>query len=176
MRVLGLLIRDGAPQVAASPIDWTLLSSRFTAAPPPPLLEKLVAEALVRSAAMPADHKRGPAQRAPLDLEQLAPSLRAARLTELVRQELATVLALGSAATSIDNDSSFPSLGLDSLTAVELRNRLQQALGRPLPATAAFEWPSVGAMANGLNGLYVVADKQAAGVEDEASEREELLL
>ena len=45
-------------------------------------------------------------------------------------------------AAAIVDDQPFSSLGLDSLTSVELRNRLQtRRSGRPVAATAAFEWP-----------------------------------
>jgi acyl carrier protein len=66
-----------------------------------------------------------------------------------VRQEAARVLGL--TPTQIDDlDRPLNELGLDSLMAVELRNRLGSALGSTLPATLLFEYPSVRGLAEYL--------------------------
>jgi acyl carrier protein len=79
---------------------------------------------------------------------------------------------MGAIGDALDQDQAFTSLGLDSLTAVELRNRLQAILGKPVPATAAFEWPTIANMAEGLNELFGAAAD--AGGDD--SVREEITL
>lgn len=43
-------------------------------------------------------------------------------------------------------------MGLTSLLALELRNRLERALGRPLPATLTWNYPTVAALAAHLSG------------------------
>lgn len=50
-------------------------------------------------------------------------------------------------ADAVDADLSFQDLGLDSLGAVELRNRLSQTTGITLPATIAFEHPTPASIA-----------------------------
>ncbi|MFZ0880760.1 MAG: acyl carrier protein, partial [Candidatus Acidiferrales bacterium] len=69
-----------------------------------------------------------------------------------IRQEVAAVLALGKD-DSILEDQTFASLGLDSLTALELKNRLQKRIGRELPPTLAFDCPTVVALAEFLEGI-----------------------
>nr|WP_232072742.1 type I polyketide synthase [Phytohabitans flavus] len=71
------------------------------------------------------------------------------RLTELVRAEAATVLGFGSA-DGVAADREFRQLGFDSLTAVELRNRLSAASGLTLPATLTFDYPTPVAVARHL--------------------------
>ena len=69
---------------------------------------------------------------------------------ELVRAEAATVL--GRSAGTIGADLPFKDLGLDSLGAVELRNRLKQATGVRLPSTLVFDHPTPTAVAALLRG------------------------
>ncbi|MFI6229761.1 SDR family NAD(P)-dependent oxidoreductase [Micromonospora echinospora] len=87
-------------------------------------------------------------------LRALTATEQSAYLLDLVRAEAATVLGHGSP-DAIRPDQAFNEIGFDSLTAVELRNRLTEATGERLPATAIFDYPDPTALAAFLRSRLV---------------------
>ncbi|MFD8009772.1 SDR family NAD(P)-dependent oxidoreductase [Streptomyces sp. NPDC059762] len=82
-------------------------------------------------------------------LAGLSPAERDAALLELVRAEVAGVLGLGDPGL-LAPDRALREQGLDSLTTVELRNRIGAATGLRLPTTVVFEHPTAAALAGFL--------------------------
>ncbi|OSC41325.1 type I polyketide synthase [Mycobacterium decipiens] len=99
-------------------------------------------------------------------LHALAPEQRHRELTELVIGNAATVLGRSSSG-DINAHKTFQDVGFDSLTAVELRNRLKTATGLALSPTLIFDYPTPAALAEHLDSRLVT---------DRGSDEEDLLV
>ncbi|MZE51835.1 hypothetical protein GTY86_11100, partial [Streptomyces sp. SID5770] len=83
-------------------------------------------------------------------------------VTALLREQAALVLGHDEG-DGIGADRPFKDLGFDSLTAVELRNRLGRLTGLALPATVVFEYPTIAGLAGHLHDS-LTADAPAEAV------------
>jgi polyketide synthase 12/polyene macrolide polyketide synthase len=81
-------------------------------------------------------------------------------LLDLVRDEAAAVLGY---AAAIEADEDFMSLGIDSLTAVELRNRLSAVTGLQLPGPVVFDTKTPIGLADWLQAEFASTQPGAAG-------------
>ncbi|GAB2489759.1 type I polyketide synthase [Nocardiopsis aegyptia] len=173
---LGVLSRGGLapmpPEEALAQLDtallWDLVNSvpalvDLDAGADVPVLRGLVAPT---GTATPAGAGRSAGTGA-----DPAPAHRFAGLPEADRERALltevrahTALVLGHAPEAgparIEPDRPFTELGLDSLTGVELRNRLSAATGVRVPATAVFDHPTPRALATLLLGLLFPADSE----------------
>jgi len=91
-------------------------------------------------------------------------------LREHIRSLIADVLGLNSEA--VDIHQGFFQLGMDSLTSMELRNRLQKELRRPVAATLIFKYPTVELLAEYLHGIVVNHEIGSAPVQIAENRRE----
>ncbi|MDI5968727.1 SDR family NAD(P)-dependent oxidoreductase [Streptomyces sp. SL13] len=147
--------------LAVADIDWERFVPVFTAAHSRPLLHEVPEVA----AALEADKAVGEAVAGTSDtlrarLTALEPAERDRELSELVRGEVAGVLGHEDNA-DVAVGRAFRELGFDSLTAVELRNRLNAATGLKLPPTVVFDYPNVRELAGHLRTRLIGDDAPA---------------
>ncbi|MDT5173000.1 MAG: mycoketide-CoA synthase, partial [Mycobacterium sp.] len=126
-------------------IDLVALRAKFDAGTLPPMFVDLInapARRQVDDSLAAAKSKSALLQR----LDGLPEDEQHAVLLDLVRSHIATVLG-NTTPEAIDPDRAFQELGFDSLTAVEMRNRLKAATGLPLSPTLIFDYPNSAALA-----------------------------
>ncbi|MFD8148720.1 type I polyketide synthase [Streptomyces sp. NPDC059708] len=130
-----LLEEDGRPVMELSGMGFTRLPDRP--------VEAAAAERTARAAASAA----------PVDVEALAaagPQERQTALVALIRATVAALLAVDDP-EYVDTRASFLELGVDSLTAIVLKNQLQTRLRIPLLSSVVFDHPSVEELAELLS-------------------------
>ena len=96
-------------------------------------------------------------------LEKLAPEAQRKRMPEIVQEEVAAVLGFASPRDA-DLRTGLFDMGMDSISSVDVRNRLEQRLGWRLPATTAFDYPTIEKLADYLC-------ESALGLEPETTAR-----
>jgi acyl carrier protein len=137
LRLLEMMFPEETPRIAAVAVDWTRVPASLVRKP-------ILADLVPRGATTPA--------RDSWFLERCrtgSPASLRRVLEDLVRDGVAAVLGLESA-QSIGPHQGFFELGMDSLTSVELRNRLSATVGLTIPSTVTFDHPTTSQLADFL--------------------------
>ncbi|HYO56083.1 SDR family NAD(P)-dependent oxidoreductase, partial [Archangium sp.] len=139
------LVGARVPQAVVASIRWERFRPIFEARGPQPLLERLRTGAASQPRETPVAKAPAPAPWR----EAATPSARREALRTLVRETVSRILGL-QPGQSLADERGFQEMGLDSIMAVEVKARLQAVLGLTLPATLAFNFPSVQALTDHL--------------------------
>ncbi|WP_142278847.1 SDR family NAD(P)-dependent oxidoreductase, partial [Mycobacterium sherrisii] len=149
-----------ADEAVIAPARIDLAALRTHAAVVPPMFTDLLnapTRRRVDESLAAAKSKSALAQR----LHGLSEPEQHALLLDLVRSHIATVLG-STTADAIDPDKAFGDLGFDSLTAVEMRNRLKTATGLALSPTLIFDYPTPNGLAGYLRTELAGVPQQTA--------------
>jgi acyl transferase domain-containing protein len=156
IRVLEQILTLQVPQIGVMPVEWERYAQQY-----PPGAERCLLAELVdlntraitaADGAMPAPHLR----------EQFAAMPVARRyeaLMQYVTGEVARVLMLGD--DTLDPRQGLFDMGMDSLMALEFKNRVQTAFDHAMPSTLLFNYPTIEAVVEYLQ-QTVFGEQQAA--------------
>jgi len=127
------------PQVSILPIDWSKFFKQFPGGMEPPLLSRIAQEH--QSSILPQQEQIS------RKLKDVPAKQQKSVLIAAIQEEVATALATDKIPQP---QTGFFEMGMDSLMALEFRNRLQISLGKSLPSTLTFEYPNIEAIADYL--------------------------
>ncbi len=142
LRALDRLVRDDPATAAVMAMDWPVFAEAVEQRPP--LVEELLA-----AAADPEDDTASEADDLPGRVRAAPAAERDGLLVSFLQREVQAVLRLPSAPAP---EVGFFDLGMDSLMAVELRNRLNRACADAYtaPNTLVFDYPDIATLARHL--------------------------
>ena len=165
IETFGLLVQQGNPELAVIPADWEKWKRLFPAFVDAPFLRQVIGITLDEDLPGRVDTRTA--------ILAASGAERHGLIREAARTHIAAILGL--VLTDLDDSTPINRLGLDSLMATELRNRLDTATGCSLPLVRLLEGPScaeivriletmLDAAASNLSG-EVVARADAGGVQ-----------
>lgn len=130
-----------------------------------PVAGRRSARAAGASADPPTPSSTSEAETLKIHLRSIPPRERQKALLELVRAEIKGVLQ-ANGALNVSADKALKELGLDSLTSIELQNRLVARTNVRLSPTLVFDYPTPRALATHLELAMGVTDDVAAAIDD----------
>lgn len=148
-RLLAQAMSVPSGQVAALDVTWEVFRAHFESRAARPFFD---------------------ATRAPVAPTTPSSSQGSDDMREIVRREVAAVLGHADP-SAIDTERGFFDIGLDSLTIVQLKTRLEESLGLTLPSTLGLEYPSIEALANHIKSLMATSPAAAVSVRPSAVAR-----
>ncbi|MGC9501997.1 type I polyketide synthase, partial [Streptomyces sp. WG7] len=155
MAALAPIVASGEASLTVADIDWDRFAPFMTSVRPLPLIGDFITHAETVTG---ADVAATAARR----LAGLTAAEQERELLTQVRTHVAAVLGHGGA-EAVGADRAFKELGFDSLTAVELRNRLGAATDLRLPTTLVYDYPTSASLAAFLHHELRGAQPEMAG-------------
>jgi len=158
LALLDKILQMSGSNIAVLPIRWKAFLKRF---------EGFGVPAVLQNFAVSNDTAPQPEAKKPelvLQLEEAEAQERRQMITEFLRKRTAKILGIKSDA-SLDIKKPLSEMGLDSLMAIEMKNALDRAIGKKLPATMVFNYPTIEALAG-----YLLTDVLSFGDSSEEAE------
>ncbi len=157
------VLESGRAEIVIADVDWKVIRALYESRRLRPMLSEVGAAA---APPKPAGAESKTGNRAE------SAGLRGRCIADVVLAEAARVLGFRPGDRP-PVDVPLTDLGLDSLMAVDLRNRLQAAIGRELPSTIVFDYPTVAKLTTVMETMAWVAARDPG--QTESTEQDEVL-
>ena len=151
LAALTYLLETGAAQKTVADMDWSVFRPIFEARRKRPLLENLAALPKETEQVKACEEKRHGLL---YEIEQVSAIEQKPLLHDYIRAQVAEILGFRSP-DRVDSQQGFFKMGMDSIMTMQLRNRLETALGNSLPPTIAFEYPTVDSLVDFIAGMIL---------------------
>lgn len=170
VRLMEQILFGTETQVGVLPISWKPFIKQFPGGDIPPLYSHFSAGRIETN-----QDEQGKPELLEI-LEKIEETERLEQVTEYLKGQTVRVLGMESD-TVIDITQPLQSMGLDSLMAIELKNALDGAVGKKLPATMVFNYPTIEALATHLlvDVLKMGANSTAKAEEAQPEENDEMI-
>ena len=144
------VLTTNAPQKIIAKVDWNRLSSLYASVGLAKLFEAVVSEEITKN---PGINKTGDLKNPQKNewykkLDQVTSKDQLKILTDFLKQQVAEIMECDP--SDIDLKAGFFDMGMDSLMAVDLKNRLETQFNDPLPTTLTFDYPNLERLAQYL--------------------------
>jgi acyl carrier protein len=150
LEALGRVLGTETTQITIARVDWSCFAKRYQVTRIPSLLRQISHQ--VRPSRETDDRHAVRSSSLRMRLAKVSPNERKELLVDHIRCEIARVL--GIPAVELDVEQPLNHLGLDSLMAIELRNRIKSEFGINLPMVKFMEGASLSELADYLNGEF----------------------
>ncbi len=147
LEILGRLMCGESVEIAVLNVNWEEYLQQFSDGIVPPFLSEML-----KVKGKHAREDRVQRSEEPRLLQKVKEAPQGEReqiVAKYVRKEMAELLGIDPGKT-LDPQKPFRELGLDSLSAIELRNAFEASLGCTLPATLLYEYPTLDTVSSHL--------------------------
>lgn len=165
LQALERAIQQSSAQLGVLPINWTNFMQKFPVAAEPPLFSELL---------LPLRQPRKDEQLEAKQLELLrrlqeaTPSVQQQLVIAYIQSKLVEILRW-EPSNQLNPQQGFFDMGIDSLMAIELKNKLEAALGFSLASTLLFKYPTIESLADYLLSKLIPSDVPLASSQVEFS-------
>jgi len=175
LRALGQAINSDQ-SVTVADVHWPQFAAGFTAARPSPLIADLPEVVALTHTTNTAPSQTSPTESAALRqrITSMTPAEQHTTILEIVQREIAAELDYPTPDT-IHPQRAFHDFGVDSLTAVKIRNRITTQTSLTLPTSLLFDYPTPQLLAAHLRERLREGEARDSSVLQELDKLEELL-